>query len=78
MKIKRESLTRGQKGILERWESDGKPTEVVKLGYSCGCRGNNNFHSTWAFRSGEIIRIYGDSRNAWRGMIRRYGYDQVA
>lgn len=76
--LQRNQLTVGQEKILSRWEAESRPTEVVKLGYSIGSRGNNNFHSTWAFRStSEIVRIYGDGRSTWRQMIRKYGRENV-
>lgn len=78
MKIERKNLTCGQLEKLIQWESEGMPTETIKLGYSIGSRGNNNFHSTWAFRrDGNIYRFYGDGRSTWRKMINKYGFDNV-
>ena len=77
MKIDRSYLTTGQEARLKQWESDGKPGIVCKLGYSIGSRGNNNFHSTWAWGNGVIECILGDSRNTWRKMVRKYGRNNV-
>ncbi len=77
MKINRSELTSGQAAKLAAWESQGMPTECVKLGYSIGSRGNNNFHSTWAFRDGRIENFSGDSRSTWRRFVRKYGFANV-
>lgn len=75
--VSRDELTIGQLSKLETWETQGKPGKVIKLGYSCGSRGNNNFHSTWAYKRGPIVRIQGDSRNAWRMMVGCFGMGHV-
>ena len=77
MKLERTQLTSGQLSKLEYWKKHGMPTEIIKLGYSCGSRGNGNFHSTWAWRDGHIEKIWGDGRSTWRSMIRKYGIDNV-
>jgi hypothetical protein len=77
MKLTRNELTPGQTAKLNRWERDGMPTECIKLGYSVGSRGNNNFHSTWAFRDGNIENFPGDSRSTWRRFVKKYGYENI-
>jgi hypothetical protein len=68
-------LTPMQKHRLESHRKNGNV--CTKLGYSSGCAASRgNFHSSWATPEG-IFRIDGDSRNAWRGMIRKYGHANV-
>jgi hypothetical protein len=79
--MNRDELTTGQAAALRAWEDAGFPTTVKKLGYSCGSRGNGNYHSTWAIRNNEgfveIIRITGDGRSTWRKMVKTYGPNNV-
>ena len=69
-------LTESQNSRLESWIAGGMPTALKKIGYSNGSRGNDNYHSTYAFRrpGGKYLveRFFEDNRSTYRRLKSKY------